>query len=151
VDPKAKRRWSDSYLVLTSATLRRERIENGAWFGTPTARLVSWIGSQSVPSPLPANFAGWTRSELISILEAGHKDVKLSSAEFETIACWIDLLVPYCGDYMEANAWTRAEVERYQHFLDKRRRMEEIERRNVQEFLGKRATPLFGDSKPNNK
>jgi len=59
----------------------------------------------------------------------------------ETIACWIDLLVPYCGDYLEANAWSPAEAQRYAHFLNKRRRMEEIEQRNVEQFVAERQTP----------
>jgi hypothetical protein len=45
------------------------------------------------------------------------------------------LLVPYCGDYTEATAWSEAETKKYQHFLDKRRRMEAIERKNI-EALG---------------
>jgi hypothetical protein len=55
--------------------------------------------------------------------------------ELEKIACWIDLLVPYCGDYTEANAWSEEEARKYAHFLAKRRRMEDLERRNIQELM----------------
>ena len=60
-----------------------------------------------MPEPLPPYFAGAARSELLTLLEKGHKGVKLSREELDKIACWMDLLVPYCGNYREANAWTR--------------------------------------------
>jgi hypothetical protein len=39
---------------------------------------------------------------------------------FLPVACAarIDLLVPYCGDYTEASAWTKAERKMYQNFLN---------------------------------
>ena len=83
-------------------------------------------------------FAGAARSGLMGMLQRGHQDVKLSREEKERIACWIDLLVPYCGDYTEANAWPPEEKEKYQHFLDKRKKMEEIEKRNIAELLSKK-------------
>jgi len=63
----------------------------------------------------------------------------LTQEEIEKLACWIDLQVPFCGDYEEANPWTSQEQSRYRHFLEKRRRMEELERRNVAEWLRCRA------------
>ena len=50
-------------------------------------------------------------------------------------ACWIDLEVPFCGDYEEANAWDAGDAEKYRHFLEKRRRMEELERQNIADWL----------------
>jgi hypothetical protein len=116
-DKGAKRLWADSYLALTQK-------------GKPN-RLVNWLNAQSVPPMLPPYFAGAAKSELITMLENGHKDVKLSQQEMEKIACWIDLLVPYCGDYTEANAWTDEEKDKYEHFSQKRRRMEDIEQKNI--------------------
>ena len=84
---------------------------------------------------LPAYHAGSTRSGLLSLLDDGHAGVELSRQEMEKIACWIDLGVPYCGDYREANAWSAEEVEKYEHFLQKRRRMERVERKNIEAFL----------------
>jgi hypothetical protein len=40
------------------------------------------------------------------LLDAGHEGVELSQEELDKLACWIDLGIPYCGDYREANAWT---------------------------------------------
>ena len=88
---------------------------------------------------LPPYFAGAARSRLPKMLEDGHGDTKLTRAERETIACWIDLAVPFCGDYTEAAAWTEAEQAKYANYLDKRRRMEAQERVNIEEYMRERA------------
>jgi hypothetical protein len=142
LDRLAKRRWSDAYLNLTQAQPAQNDWDRGAFAGMFDGRVVNWIGSQSIPAPLPAYTAGAARSQLLPLLESGHGGVKLSREELAKIACWIDLFVPYCGDYTEANAWTAEETAQYQRFLDKRRRMEELERQNIQEFLARPATPL---------
>jgi hypothetical protein len=123
VDETARRIWSDSYLALTQK-------------GKPN-RIVQWLNVQSIPTMLEPYFAGAARSELMSMVQSGHHGVSLSKEEKEKIACWIDLLVPYCGDYTEANTWSAEEKEKYQYFLDKRKKMEEIERRNIAELLSK--------------
>ena len=71
----------------------------------------------------------------MTLLQQGHGGVKLSREETDKMACWIDLLVPFCGDYLEANTWSKAELQVYSHFLDKRKRMEEIEQRNIKEWI----------------
>jgi hypothetical protein len=101
--------------------------------------VVNWISAQSVPTMLPPYFAGAAKSRLMTMLEEGHYGVKLSREEMDKVACWIDLLVPYCGDYVEANAWSREEAERYEHFVAKRKRAEAEESRNVAEFVRTRA------------
>ena len=50
------------------------------------------------------------------MLERRHNKVALSRADLDRIACWIDLLVPFCGDYLEANKWTVAARQKYDHF-----------------------------------
>jgi len=121
VDGRAKRRWSDSYLALT----KRGRIN----------KLVNWVSAQSTPSMIPPYHAGAARSGLIKMLEKGHNDVKLSQEEMDKIACWIDLLIPYCGDYYEANAWNSGEMRKYNRYQAKRDRMEALERKNIESFL----------------
>ena len=103
--------------------------------------LVNWISPQSAPPMLPPYSAGSATSGLLTLLEQGHKDVQLTREELDKIACWIDLVIPYCGDYFEAHAWTPAELERYQRLDEKRRRMEEFERANVAQFLTERGHP----------
>ena len=52
---------------------------------------------------------GSTQSKLMGYLEPAHYGVQLSDAEKRTIACWIDLAVPFCGSYAQANAWEKLE------------------------------------------
>ena len=99
-------------------------------------RVVNWIVAQSAPEALPPYFAGAARSELLTLLEEGHQGVKLSREELDKIACWIDLLVPYCGDYREANAWTEQEMKKHERYAEKRRQMEEVEQQNIEAMLG---------------
>ena len=51
---------------------------------------------------------------------------------FLPVACAsrIDLLVPYCGDYTEASAWTKAERKMYQNFLNERHMLKAAEYEN---------------------
>jgi hypothetical protein len=135
LDRVAKRNWSESYLNLTLAGGSRDEWDKGALQGVVDGRVVNWIGSQSVPSPLPACAAGSMRSELLALLDAGHHGVRLTEAEFERLACWMDLLVPFCGDYTEASAWTAAEQAKYDRYLTKRRQMEAVERQNLEAFI----------------
>jgi hypothetical protein len=144
VDRTAKRKWSDAYLTLTQATTPSP---DGPFQGNCEGRLVTWVGAQSVPEPRPPYFAGAARSELLTLLEKGHKGVKLSREEWDKIACWIDLLVPYCGDYREANAWTEEEMKKHERYAEKRRQMEEIVQQNVDAMLGKKE-PARGGGRP---
>ena len=130
------RAWSDAYLALTQAVPRSGKRPDYL-AGTPN-RLVSWISAQSVPSMLPPYHAGAARSGLMTLLEEEHYGVALSREELDTIACWIDLLVPYCGDYTEANVWTEGEARKYAHFLEKRTCMEAIEQESIDRLLGRR-------------
>ena len=135
-DTTAKRKWSDAYLVLTEAQTDGREWAREALRGNPGGRLVDWVSSQSSPEMQPPYSAGSAKSELLSLLEKGHKEVKLSREELEKIACWIDLLVPYCGNYIEANAWTEAEMKRYERFSEKRRQMEVIDQDSIRALLG---------------
>ncbi len=138
-DPIAKRKWSDAYLVLTQARPDRNEETKGAFQGNPSGRVVNWISSQSVPEPLPPISGGATRSGLLELLRNEHKNVKLSPEEFAEIACWIDLLVPYCGDYLEANAWTDDELKKYEHYAAKRRQMESLEQESLKNLTSSAA------------
>ena len=71
----------------------------------------------------------------MEMLEKGHNDVKLSREETDKIACWIDLLVPYCGDYFEDNCWNDNELKKYLHFQAKRDRMAATEADNIRKLI----------------
>jgi hypothetical protein len=119
--PRDGRFFSDAYVNLTQG-------------GKPNP-VVNWLNVQSIPPMLPPYFAGSAKSELMALLRDKHYDVSLSKAELEKIACWIDLLVPYCGDYMEANAWGESGEAKYTRFQEKREAMEEIERKNIEALI----------------
>ncbi len=139
-DEPAGRNWSDAYLVLTGASRNAPGGEVGRAFrGRPDGPLVNWISSQSVPTLLEPATAGAVRSGLLDLLERGHSGVRLAPAEYARLACWIDLLVPFCGDYTEANIWTGAEMEKYCRFAAKRQRLDEEEREAVRRLWDARS------------
>ena len=127
LEPVAQREWSDSYLYLTN--------------GGKPGPLVNWIGAQSVPTLLPPRFAGAATSKLMDLLENGHRGVKLSREELDKIACWIDLLVPFCGDYREAAAWSPGKYAFYDRYLLKRRREQESQHAAVESLIAARNGP----------
>jgi cytochrome c553 len=141
-DRMALRKWSDAYLALTQARPDQDDWARGAFRGDNRGRVVNWIGSQSVPSALPPYFAGAVRSELLSLLERGHYQVVMTREEMEKIACWIDLLVPFCGDYYEAGNWTEGQRQKYDRFAEKRRQMEALERANLEAFMEQSGRPV---------
>jgi len=132
-DGGSGRMWSDAYLALTNAFVGSgENSINGH-----ANSLVSWVGAQTAPPMLPPYYAGATQSRLLEMLDAGHHGVELNTEEYERLAAWMDLNVPYCGDYTEANCWTDAERDKYAHFAEKRRQSDELERGGVAEWLAR--------------
>lgn len=124
-EPDTGRQWSDAYVGLIRAH-RSHSIRVGqtvvlmAWPG----RLVNWISPQSVPEMLPPYSAGAARSGLIEMLQKDHEGMRLEPDELKTLALWIDLGIPYCGDYAEANAWSPKDRQWYDYNLKKRQRGE---------------------------
>ncbi len=141
VDTIAKRSWSDAYLNLTLSSRTDYYEAVGAFFGIFDGRMVNWIGSQSIPAPLPPYSAGACRSEIFLLLANGHYGVTLSREELDKLACWIDLFVPYCGDYEESNAWTSEELDKYEHYQTKRKTMETEDQQNLKDWLKTQAQP----------
>ncbi len=48
---------------------------------------------------------GSSQSNMIKMLEDGHYNVKLEEKDLQTLKAWIDLGVPFRGDYEEAKRW----------------------------------------------
>jgi hypothetical protein len=116
LDATAQRLWSDSYLALAHR------------------RVADWVSPQSSPSIQPPYSAGASQSPLIAMLESGkHFGLVLSREELDKLALWIDLLVPYAGDYAEA--MNPDALPRYRHFLEKRHRWQDEEARNIESML----------------
>ena len=97
--------------------------------------LVNWIASQSRPEMLPPYHAGSAKSGLMTMLADGHGEANLSRGEQDLIAMWIDLGVPYCGDYTEAAAWSGPEYAKYNRALEKRRLMQEMDKASIESML----------------
>lgn len=134
-DQGAKREWTQAYLTLTHAKPdERKGTNTSGWRGDPDHKMVNWISSASVPTALPPYSAGANRSTMFELLDKGHLDVKLSKEELDKLAAWVDLGVPFCGDYTEANTWDEAEKAKYQRYFDKRKRLAEEERQSLQTF-----------------
>lgn len=134
VDSRAKRRWSKAYLALTHARPDDAK-NNSGWRGNADHAMVNWVSAQSTPPMQPPYSAGANRSKLIELLEEGHEDVKLSREEMNKIAAWIDLGVPYCGDYTEANTWSAPEVEKYERYFAKRQELAAEDKANIESWL----------------
>ncbi|GHT10277.1 hypothetical protein FACS1894170_02100 [Planctomycetales bacterium] len=151
--PKSLRYFSESYNNLT----RQGRVNE--W--------VDWLSPQSEPSMLPPYFAGSSKSKITSAEEfptlmlrkrprmrdalLGAKNQPqaqgvFTDAERRLMAMWIDLLVPFCGDYTEANAWSPEQKAEFAYYQMKRDKMAAIEKDNIEKFLqfngGVEAPPL---------
>jgi hypothetical protein len=140
VDEGARRRWSQAYLTLTHAE-PDDKNRRAAWRGKDSNPVVSWISAQSIPPMLPPYSAGATKSKLMELLEKGHEKCTLTAEETDKIAAWIDLCVPFCGDYKEAGAWSADEVAKYDRYFKKRRDQEELDQKGVKAFLADRPKP----------
>lgn len=115
LDAGSLRHWSDAYKALADPDYS------------------SWVSPQSAPPVLPPYHAGAARSKLIKLLEEGHEGVELSREEMDRIACWIDLAVPFSGDYTEAMA--EAHVPEYLRWLERRKRWADEEAENIRALV----------------
>ncbi len=142
-----KRAWSASYLNLLEARFD-ERHRN--WIGDPDNGLVRWIHKQSRPTELPPYHAGAARSPLLEMLDAGHHGVVLDDAEFRKLAAWIDLLVPYAGDYREGAHWSPRDHAYYTYYETKRANHREEEQASLESWLAgiRNASAALGESVP---
>jgi len=149
IDYRAGRKWSDAYINLTHSYASRK----GSFYGRWDHPVVNWISPQSAPEVLPPYHKGAAKSGMMKMLEKGHEKVKLSKEEMDKLACWIDLLVPYCGDYVESNSWddprtqshngfikrsinSETDVAKwYAHFQKKREKYEQIEKENIDQLI----------------
>jgi hypothetical protein len=100
LDKRAQKTWSDAYKTLANRAF------------------ANWISPQSEPPMLAPYEAGAAVSPLITLLEKEHEGVHLTRDELNVIACWIDLGVPFAGDYTEG--MPPDQIAAYQVYLDKR-------------------------------
>ncbi len=142
LDKPAKRNWSRSYLNLTQAAATAR--SQGTFQGRDADGLCVWVSSQSVPSMIPPRSVGSTVSPLIDKLLKGHG--KLTRAELDRFIAWIDLAVPFCGDYEESNAWSDKESAIYDRYSTKRAVFAAQDDKNVEMLLaGDFSAPVATD------
>lgn len=83
----------------------------------------------------PPYFSGSSQSGVIRLLLKGHGRTKITPEEIGIIAAWIDLNVPFVGEYDEMNIWDAATKARYDEKLGMRYKQEEIETGNIQAYI----------------
>ena len=87
---------------------------------------------------MKAPIAGAANSPMMSMLRnpsGAHADVRLSETDLRKIALWIDLFVPFCGSYDEANLWNIDEKSLYEFYVKKREASEDVERVNIEKLV----------------
>jgi hypothetical protein len=126
IDPVAKRAWTESYLSLLQAVEPDgKRIKQY----TQSNAFINWLSPQGGPTVRKPGSFGAKASPMIKLLAGGHRDshgkhrIDLSREEMDKIACWIDLAVPFSGDYQEAHAWSRKELDWYRRQVEKQQRL----------------------------
>lgn len=134
-----KRKWTRSYINLTGAEYDKHTSYTAP---DPEGGIVSWISKMSVPTVLPPYFAGAAKSPLLDMLDEGHHDVKLSEEEYHKFAAWMDLLVPFSGEYREGHDWAPHEMAKYDYYEEKRRQQALEEKREIAEFVRKLGAAL---------
>ena len=123
-DGRAKRRWTASYVALTHAKLNATG--KGDWWdnlyiGDSEHPQLNWICSGSEPTLIPPLTRGSRTSGLFARLDAGHGK-GITEAEMRILACWVDLGVPFGGDYVEGANWSEEDVARWNDCVGKRNR-----------------------------
>ncbi len=86
-----------------------------------------WYHPQGPATMIPPYSAGSGKSRLMNYLEPTHYNVQLTDNEKQTVACWIDLSVPFCGSCTEANQWTKYYRDKYIYYDNKRKIFGELE------------------------
>ncbi len=128
-DPLALRKWTRAYLSLTASRLTAR--PDVMWLGNPDGPWVRWINKMSQVTPLPPYSSGAAVSPLMKLLRNGHRDAKLTDEDLRILAAWIDLLVPFGGDYYRGAAWTPEQTAYYRYYEGKRRVNEIAEAREL--------------------
>lgn len=110
---REKMYYTLSYLVLTGSKNKGNQFQ-----GNPENKYTNWISAMSQPEILAPYQYGSTQSAIITRLKSGHGN--LSKKQIQTFAAWIDLAVPFRGEYDEANNWNEKEYKEYIEKWNKR-------------------------------
>lgn len=131
-DGEAKRAWSESYVSLLQA-MEPKKYGHIMRYVPSKNSFIHWLSPQGGPTVRKPYSFGAAASPMIKMLAQGHpgpdgeRRVTLSPESMDRLACWIDMAVPFCGDYREANIWSKEELDWYQRQLDKQQRLRSTE------------------------
>ena len=130
-DPAAKRRWTRSYLALTHARPDHKETHD-RWRGDATHKVLNWVSAASAPTLQQPYSAGSNTSGLFTnMLDRGHCKT-IAAPDVARLAMWVDLGVPFCGDYTESDAWNAQERAKYQQYKAKRDRADAEDRATLE-------------------
>ena len=61
--------------------------------------------------------------------------LQLTPQEIRKVALWIDLLVPFIGDYREANNWSQKDLDFYNYYDKKREAARAEDQENIRQYI----------------
>ena len=111
-------KYDISYLVLTNSTLQSPNQYVGKFDGEYT----NWVDAMSQCEMLSPYERGSSKSGLFTTIlkDANHTGVTLTSEELQTLKTWVNVGVPYRGDYTERNTWNGGQAGYVNQKLNKR-------------------------------
>jgi hypothetical protein len=119
-DDHAKRSWTQSYLTLTHSKPDLKGPDR-RYRGDPNHKTLNWVSAASAPTIQKPLTVGSNTSDIFKRLDGGHCKT-ITPKEIATLAAWVDLAVPFCADYTEANTWNAEEQKKHEQYKAKRDR-----------------------------
>ena len=119
-DLHAKRNWTQSYLSLTHAKPDMKDPDR-RFRGDPNHKTLNWVSAASAPPIQKPLTVGSNTSAIFKRLDDKHCET-IKPEEIAVLAAWVDLAVPFCGDYVEANTWNDEEMAKHERYKAKRDR-----------------------------
>jgi len=135
-DEAARKFWNKSYNVLISTDRPRPPANDTQQVLNVIAeksKYLNWIGRWSIPTMIPPYSHGSSQSPLISLLEKGHEDVKMTREEMDKLSCWIDLALPHSGEWTEG--MKPEDKDTYMKAQQKRLDWQKQEEANIKEYI----------------
>ena len=132
-DLESRRLFAVSYMHLTHT--KPQYVMDKMLTGNPFHREVNWIDAMSEPTMLKPYHAGSATSNIIRRMASGHGGTKVSDEEIRRVSMWIDLLVPFSGDFRENVIWNDEERAYYDYYDNKRQKAREEDAKNIQKLI----------------
>ena len=129
-----RRKFYQSYLTLLKVGRNRGKDDLRLDPGMSNDWVSYWTRLLTVELT-PPYYAGAAKSKLITMLKKGHSKTALTPDEISIVSAWIDLNVPFIGEYDEMNDWNEDDITFYKTKMDERRRNEAIEAKNIKEYI----------------